>query len=414
MNTDRHHIHVVPPLPEPLPDEATVRYPAPLERHLRRRSQVLPPLEPMEDEVTAVVDVSKVQDRPEELPPHKGRRARVFSFVVLIGVVLGLGYVGTGVVFALRDAWIAPINLSPDNDKVIALRLRHRQHLMEREKLQVELQKVEGDLEATRHSAKRLRELSEEMVQVRRYNRSSRARRSTVLDDIRVNLRRQQRLLRSLLETSREALGEARAQFKSGLIDKAELAQRRARVEQIQLAHQENNRQLIETMSQKENTDLELEAWSDSAAKADEEALGILPEVVAHQQERARVELEVLRLEADEKALAAQARILRTAAREMDALLEEIQARPLYRAMAADTNIAFIPYAQLDDVATGQGVVACQWLLFDCRTVGTVAEILPGEVVTQDPWGEMARGQYAILDMKDAEAIRDQALRIRR
>jgi hypothetical protein len=48
-----------------------------------------------------------------------------------------------------------------------------------------------------------------------------------------------------------------------------------------------------------------------------------------------------------------------------------------------------------------------------CHEVGRIAEVLPGEVVTQDPWGELARGQYAILALDDASAVRERVLRVR-
>jgi len=51
--------------------------------------------------------------------------------------------------------------------------------------------------------------------------------------------------------------------------------------------------------------------------------------------------------------------------------------------------------------------------VFACRTVGHVGEVLPGEVVTQDPWGEIARGQYAVLALDDKDAVRERVLRVR-
>jgi hypothetical protein len=51
--------------------------------------------------------------------------------------------------------------------------------------------------------------------------------------------------------------------------------------------------------------------------------------------------------------------------------------------------------------------------IFACRVVGTVTEVVSGEVITQDPWGELARGQYVILEMRDRSALFDRVLRIR-
>ena len=94
-------------------------------------------------------------------------------------------------------------------------------------------------------------------------------------------------------------------------------------------------------------------------------------------------------------------------------LLDEIQARPLYRAMHTSTDVAFVPYDDLDGVVPGARVMACVWGLFSCHDVGRVTEILPGEVVTEDPWGDLARGQFIVLDLDEPGAIREKVLRVR-
>jgi hypothetical protein len=62
---------------------------------------------------------------------------------------------------------------------------------------------------------------------------------------------------------------------------------------------------------------------------------------------------------------------------------------------------------------TGARVLSCTWGLLFCRDVGAVTEIVPGEVVTEDPWGDLARGQYVVIVLTDAEAVREQVLRLR-
>jgi hypothetical protein len=81
--------------------------------------------------------------------------------------------------------------------------------------------------------------------------------------------------------------------------------------------------------------------------------------------------------------------------------------------MKAATDVAFIPYTHLRSVRPGSRVLDCTWGVFACTQVGTVKEVLPGEVVTQDPWGEMARGQYAVLVMTDKDAVQERVLRVR-
>jgi hypothetical protein len=51
--------------------------------------------------------------------------------------------------------------------------------------------------------------------------------------------------------------------------------------------------------------------------------------------------------------------------------------------------------------------------VFNCHEVGRVTEVVPGEVATQDPWGELARGQYVVLALDDPPAVRARVLRVR-
>jgi hypothetical protein len=94
-------------------------------------------------------------------------------------------------------------------------------------------------------------------------------------------------------------------------------------------------------------------------------------------------------------------------------LLAELEARPLYRAMTAATDIGFAPYSQLDGIQRGDSIVHCTWGVFNCHEVGRVTEVVPGEVATQDPWGELARGQYVVLALDDPPAVRARVLRVR-
>jgi hypothetical protein len=76
-------------------------------------------------------------------------------------------------------------------------------------------------------------------------------------------------------------------------------------------------------------------------------------------------------------------------------------------------DVAFVPYTQIDGVAPGAPVYSCIWGLFLCKPVGTVAELVPGEVILPDPWGNQARGQYAVLDLHDRGSAKARTLRVR-
>jgi hypothetical protein len=42
-----------------------------------------------------------------------------------------------------------------------------------------------------------------------------------------------------------------------------------------------------------------------------------------------------------------------------------------------------------------------------------VTEVLPGEVIVPDPWGSLARGQYAVIELDDQHAAQSKTLRVR-
>lgn len=94
-------------------------------------------------------------------------------------------------------------------------------------------------------------------------------------------------------------------------------------------------------------------------------------------------------------------------------MVEQIEERPLFRAMEEDLQLAFVPYTQLPGMTVGAEVYQCVWGLVFCRSVGTVAERVPGEVVQPDPWGSSTRGEYIVLDPKDPDAAHAKTLRVR-
>jgi len=61
----------------------------------------------------------------------------------------------------------------------------------------------------------------------------------------------------------------------------------------------------------------------------------------------------------------------------------------------------------------GAGVYDCVWGLFNCKQVGTVAEIVPGEVILPDPWGTTTRGQFAVLELREHHSAKSKSLRVR-
>src|SRR5262249_18397519 len=131
------------------------------------------------------------------------------------------------------------------------------------------------------------------------------------------------------------------------------------------------------------------------------------PDMSAQQDQLVRIELGILRLDAELRGKEAQKGAAKDELAKIDELLADMSARPVFRAIEQSQSVAFVPYTQLSGVNRGAEVFECRvWGLFDCRRVGSVNALLDGEVAMQDPWGSMARGQYALMTLDDLSAVR--------
>jgi hypothetical protein len=137
------------------------------------------------------------------------------------------------------------------------------------------------------------------------------------------------------------------------------------------------------------------------------------PEMLFQQDQMVRIQCDLLKLQAERRSKMSERRHIEQEVEKLDELIAQLNKRPIFRAIDASTNIAFIPYTQLDGVATGGKVLECVWGMFSCAPVGRVTELLPGEVIVTDPWGSPARGQYAVIELDDQHAAQSKTLRVR-
>jgi hypothetical protein len=138
-----------------------------------------------------------------------------------------------------------------------------------------------------------------------------------------------------------------------------------------------------------------------------------MPELLTRQEQMIRVELELVHIDSEKRSKLAQRSALTERIAKIDELATELKSRPLFQAAEKSIDMAFVPYTQIDGVTRGATVYSCVWGLFMCRPVGTVSEVVPGEVILPDPWGNPTRGQYAVLNLQDREAARAKTLRVR-
>ena len=94
-----------------------------------------------------------------------------------------------------------------------------------------------------------------------------------------------------------------------------------------------------------------------------------------------------------------------------DKLIKSLQATSYLRALGDHAQVAFVPYGNLHKVDKGDGLYGCRLGMIVCHKVGTVLEILPGEVQFKHPHRDaMMRGQMVELQLEDGEAATDDVL----
>jgi hypothetical protein len=362
-------------------------------------------------------DPGVVSSPPAE-PNRRNRKTsltgRALALVALSGVLIGGAFLASTAYRTLTDAWIAPLRLSPDNEKVVALRVQQTKERAERARLESELAGIEAELKTVDLGLERLGALATGHGRALAWTAHTTDDEMRALRDQAVNLEGQKRLLAGLLAEQARLLDRYQADLTAGLVTATEVQRESAAVHLSEVAVQSNELQLSKIHSTLMGMERLGQALASGAHNRASRRTPIPPEVAKFADDQVRIEIEISRLEAEKRSAQARQRAARGNLEALDALLRDLETRPLYRAMQEDTDLAFVPYEHLQRFSLSDRVYACTWSIFRCSTVGTIAEIVPGEVVALDPWGALQRGQYVVLALRDHSALYARVLRVRR
>ena len=96
---------------------------------------------------------------------------------------------------------------------------------------------------------------------------------------------------------------------------------------------------------------------------------------------------------------------LATAIARTDDSIAALRQTPQLRALADRMPIAVVPYGALARMSPGTGVYACRLAMLFCRRVGSVLELLPGEVTLEHPHRRsLIRGRLVELALDEPPA----------
>lgn len=334
-----------------------------------------------------------------------GVRARVFAFAALAALTASVGYVGQQGYLAATDSFVAPIILSPDNDQVLASKVHASQLAVERARTAAELEAVDETIAAGQKAIARLKIIQRPPSKSLAWTSKINSHQVSAGFSEDKMLMEQHAVLTDMAARQEELVTTGKTNLDAGLISQAEYTRELQIQNQLRLALLENERTRFQTSMQTQQATFARQSIAGDAPP--------MPEVMMHEEQMVRIELELMRLESEQRAKHAEKRLLADKLTTLDEVDAQLKTRPIVRAAEKSLDVAFVPYTQIIGVRVGATVLHCTWGAFNCKSVGNVAEIVPGEVILPDPWGNQARGQYAILTLRLREAAKAKTLRIR-
>jgi hypothetical protein len=349
--------------------------------------------------------------------PAAGTRPVVAWRSRLAGLAVLSGFIASGVwivregISAWRDGWVAPLQLSPDQEQVVQLRQNLAHEEMELARARAELTRTEAECEAIDTAIARLEGLRSTARASLAWQASAGADEVRALASRVAGLERQHAVLQRLRGRVSGLHDESETDLAAGLVDRSMTTRAGMALDDVDAKLLENELATLESKTRLQAASTSATAYRSGPGPANPKQRH--PDVLAAEERELRLELEISRLTAERRGLEALLRAGKEGVERSGKLIDDIRGRPLYRALEAPTDVVFAPYSQLDVVLPDAPLVSCVFGAFACRTVGRVRAVVPGEAITKDAWGNPARGQYVLVQLDEATAIRQKVLRVR-
>ncbi len=319
-----------------------------------------------------------------------------FSILTIIVMVL-VGYIATTAFYFLNHSWVTPVAISANDEKVVGLQGQLAAQLNERERLAAELAQsersiiaeqtfqmqfakaIKKDLEGRRMALGRVRDLAKTAAATRAEIRATNG------------------------DYSQAQVAKMGSEYEAGLIDRNSMMAGKFQLAQISSA----NLSLAERQVEFDQRASELAAETES-----------LDALLADKSNSSALSYDVLKIARDydtsKLALAREMgnrERLKSALERQDTILAGINQSAYLRAANNGAQVAMVPYSNMKNIEKGTPLYACKLSMVWCHKVGTVRDILAGEVNVKHPNRDaMVRGQMIEMEMTDASAAQDEVL----
>lgn len=321
---------------------------------------------------------------------------RMLGFAILTTIVIALvGYLATAGFYMVSTSWVVPTIVSPTDDKVVAAKAELATQENERERIARELKDAERAM-ATEESfqAKFAAAIASD-----RDGRLSALQRTRALAGAAKQTRAE---IRATSEAfAKDASARMAEQYGAGMIDRHDMLDGKHQLAQIS----STNLSLAERQAafETESSELARQANALDALLSDRDA------PLSYDALKIKRDLDDSRLSLAKAAAVRDT--LRASLTRQDELLAGLRSSAYLRAVGGGATVALVPYANLETATPGAKLYACKVAMVWCHAVGTVVQVLPGEVQLRHPHKDsLMRGQMLELSLTDAAAARDNVL----
>jgi hypothetical protein len=338
-------------------------------------------------------------------------KTRLFSFVALSALVSSCGYVVEQGYYVAVDSFVAPAILTPNNDLVLDQKLKLQQVLLEKSRVQQLLEESNASLAADEKVIIKLNDLKEYSSNSLVWTKATTGQQVSMGSAGSQALTEQNIQLHSMLARQERLTNDAEKNLSAGLIQRPEYDRELSALNQVQIALFENDRNKIQN-----SLALGTASMGQQALSSGKSAMPT-PEQIMNAIQLNSIDLQLISTEADMRSkLFAKVKEQEEVAK-IDRLESELRERPIFKAMEKQQDVAFAPYTALHGVAPGMRLVDCTWGIFNCRDVGKVEKIIPGETILPDIFGSgTVRGQFITLSLyieRHDESMQSKVLRVR-
>jgi hypothetical protein len=345
---------------------------------------------------------------------------KVMGFAILSTILIGLAsYLLINVFYLANRSWIAPTIISPVDERVLQLNGQLAQESSLRDKLMAD----RLDMMARLNDANRIIATEEA------FQHSFALAMEADLADRKAELRKFQGLLGTYNTTQREVLksndafsgmsrGRMQELFGAHVIDQDAFLNGQYQLAQIagsNLGMAERNVEIDTRVSelkrQVESLALTTQAIGQDKDKVKDASLSYDILRIKHEFDKSVLEAKKAEDSGDgyKQSIVA---IDLTLAR-YDRILKNIQDSPYMKAAEHNLTIAFVPYDNASNVEKGKPIYGCRLGIFWCHKIGTVAELLEGEVLGKHPLhNQEIRGEFVEMQLEDPKWAEESVLHV--